>query len=145
MTSSYNRRQIFILAIVLYFSIYATSPLIYICANPKSPEGLLATKTDSAYRTDLHIFLYELICSTLASNRSKEISKPITGVLLLKKRAVLSDDEASTLIRLADMADLNERVMFSNKPSILISVLKVYKSSENFQRLSSGLSPPQRA
>jgi len=90
MTSLYNRKKIFSLAIVLYFSISATSPLIYICANPKSPEVLLATKTNSAYRTDLHIILYEIICSTFSSKRSKEISKPITGLLLLKKKAVLS-------------------------------------------------------
>ena len=144
MTSCYNRKRIFSLAVVLYFSIYAASPLFYICSTTKSPEGLLATKADSTYRTGLHIYLYEFICSTFESKRIKEMAKPIIGFLLLKKRAILSDDEASTLIRVADLAQLNERLLFSNDPSISISLLQVYKYHENFQRLCSGLSPPQR-
>lgn len=145
MTSFYNKKWIFSLAIVLYFSIYAASPLFYICSTPKSPEGLLATKADLTYRTGLHIFLCEFICSTFESKRIKEMAKPIAEFLLLKKRAVLSDGEASILIRLADMAQPNERLMFSTDPSISISMLSVYNSYENFQRLFSGLSPPQLA
>jgi hypothetical protein len=145
MISFFNKKQIFGLALVLYFSIYAASPLLYTGANQKSPEGLRATKTDSAYGTDLHIFLYELICSTFVSKSSKEPSKPIAVILLLKKRAVLSEDKASILIHMADMAMLDTRLMFSADHSFPISIRFVYNAYENLPRLFSGLSPPQLA
>jgi hypothetical protein len=141
----FKKKRIFGLALILYFSIYAASPLLYIDAKQKSPEGLCATKTEATYRTDLHIYLYELICSTFVSKSIKETSKPIAVILLLKKRAVLSEDKASTRIHLADMAMLDTRLMFSTNPSFPISMQVVYNACENFPRLFSGLSPPQPA
>ncbi|MGO9379698.1 MAG: hypothetical protein ACLP29_14290 [Dissulfurispiraceae bacterium] len=145
MISCFKKKQIFGLALVLYFSIYAASPLLYTGVNQKSPEGLRATKTEAAYRTDLHIYLYELICSTFVSKSGKETSNPIAVILLLKTRAVLSEDKASTLIHLADMAMLDTRLMFSNNPSVPISMHGIYNAYENSPRLFSGLSPPQPA
>lgn len=145
MVFCFNKKRIFGIALVLYFSIYAASPLLYIDAKQKSPEGLCATKNETADRTGLHIYLYELICSTFVSNSSKETSKPIAVILLLKKRAVLSEDKVSTLIHLADMAMLDTRLMFSTNPSFPISMHVVYNACENFPRLFSGLSPPQPA
>jgi hypothetical protein len=138
-----NRKQIFSLAIALYFSIYAASPLFYVCAEQRSSEGLHAVGTESAYGTDLHIFLYELIYSTFDSEYSKEKPEPIAGILLRKKRAVLSDDKASNLIRIADIAKLNEHLFFLSDTSFPISMLSVFNSYENFPLLFSGLSPPQ--
>jgi hypothetical protein len=144
MISCFKKKRIFGLALVLYFSIYAASPLLYAGANQKTPEGIRATKTDSVYGSDLHIYLYELIYSTFASKSSKETSKPIAAILLLKKRAVLSEDKASTLIHLADLAMLDVRLIFPTNPSFPVSMHVVYNAYENFPRLFSGLSPPQQ-
>ena len=138
-----DRKRIFSLAIVLYFSIYAASPLFYVYTKQRPSEGLYAVGTESAYGTNLHIFLYDLIYSTFNSKYSKENPEPIAGILLLKKRAVLSDDKASNRICIADIAKLNEHLLSLSDPSFSISVLSVCKSCENFQLLFSGLSPPQ--
>ena len=138
-----NRKRIFSLVIALYFSIYAASPLFYVCAKQRPSEGLHAVGTESAYGTDLHIFLYDLIYSTFDSKYSKEKPEPIAGILLLKKRAVLSDDKASNLICIADIAKLNEHLFFLSDPSFSISMPSLCNSYENFPLLFSGLSPPQ--
>ncbi len=142
MPSFCNRKRILSLAIVLYFSIYAASPLLCVYAI-RSSESLHAAGTGSAYRTDSHIFLYELICLTLESKHSKEKPQPIAGVLLLKKRAILSDDKVSNLIRLADIAKLNEHLTFFSDPSLSLSRLSTFSSYDNYPLLFSGLSPPQ--
>jgi hypothetical protein len=145
MISCFKKKRIFGLALVLYFSIYAASPLLYAGANQKTPEGIRATKTDFVYGSDLHIYIYELIYSTFASKSSKETSKPIAAILHLKKRAVLSEDKASILIHLADVAMLDVRLIFPTNPSFPVSMHVVYNAYENFPRLFSGLSPPQPA
>ena len=138
-----NRKRIFSLAIVLYFSIYAASPLFYVCAKQRPSEGLHAVGTESAYRTDVHIFLYDLIYSTFDSKYSKKNPEPIAGILLLKKRAVLSDDKALNNICIADIARLNEHLFFLSDPSFSISMLSPCNTYKNFPLLFSGLSPPQ--
>ena len=138
-----NRKRIFSLAIVIYFSIYAASPLFYVSAKQRPSEDLHAVGTESSYGTDLHIFLYDLIYSTFDSKCSKEKPEPIAGILLLKKRAVLADDRASTLICIADIANLNEHLFFLSDPSFSISMPPLCNSYENFPLLFSGLSPPQ--
>ncbi len=145
MMSSCNRKKIFNLAVVIYFSIYAVSPLIYICAKQKTPECFSAIKTDCKYGPDLHIFLYEFICSIVASKSCHETSNPISGILLLKKRTVLSEDKASTLIHLSNMAELNDMVMGLSDPSFALSVSSIDNSCENAPKLFSGLSPPRTA
>ena len=145
MISFCNRKKIFGLTVVIYFSIYAVSPLIYICAKQKTPECFSAAKDDCKYGPDLHIFICEFICSIVASKSCHETSNPITGILLLKKRAVLSEDKASTLIHLSNMAELNDMVMVLSDPSFALSVSSIDISCENAPKLFSGLSPPRTA
>src|SRR5664279_3200878 len=128
MISFCNRKKIFGLTVVIYFSIYAVSPLIYICAKQKTPECFSATKDDCKYGPDLHIFLFEFICSIAASKSCHETSNPIHGILLLKKRTVLSEDKASTLIHLSNMAELNDMVMVPSDPSFALYMSSIDNS-----------------
>ena len=145
MISLCNRKKVFSLTVVIYFSIYAASPLIYICAKQKTTECFSATNTDCKYGPDLHIFLYEFVCSIVTSKSCHETSNPITGILLLKKRTVLSEDKASTLIHLSNMAELNDMMIGLSDPSFALSVSSIDNSCENAPKLFSGLSPPRTA
>jgi hypothetical protein len=145
MISLCNRKKVFSLTVVIYFSIYAASPLIYICAKQKTSECFSATKDYCKYGPDLHIFIYEFICSIDASKSCHETSNPITGILLLKKRTVLSEDKASTLINLSNMAELKDILMVSSDPSFALSMSSIDNSYENSPKLFSGLSPPRTA
>ena len=146
MISFWNRKLLLSLAFVLYFSIYAISPLLCNGAKQNSPQDFPATKNSSAYRADLHIFIYDLICSTFLSKNRNETPKPfLGGILFLKKRAVLSDDKVSNLIRLSDIVVLDDQLLFPSNPPISIAILLQHHASDNFLNQFSGLSPPQAA
>lgn len=139
----YNKKQqIFSLAVVIYFFIYASSPLLYTSDKRGQAQSRSATKKAAALSADLHIFIYDLIFSTLTSERGKETSGPISGFLSLKKRAILSDDSASTLTRLNDEAELNEHLTFSTDFSSSISTVSADNSCENFPRSFQGCHRP---
>jgi len=140
-----EKKRILGLAMVLYFTVYASSPLIYI--DKKHNSSLLPNtqRSTSSYSTDLRIFLYELICSTLSSGVSTETQKPIAGILLLKKRAVLSEDKVSTLFRLVDISNLDEYLPFYSGSIKEVAINSLDHKNENCARIYSGLSPPQNS
>ena len=135
-------RRFLTLAFIVYFSLYVASPLFSPCNYEKKTRTAYAANTGTAFSIDLHIFLYDLIFSMLHSPEHEAASKPLTGVLLLKKRALLPDKYPIKLVRLSyvlvphaeSMSSITRHVdvLF---PSLLYSYFVHY--------VYSGLSPPQ--
>jgi hypothetical protein len=143
MKSFFDRKRILSLVFLLYFSVYASSPLLSFRDGQMSLRGCDEADSPSGYSKNFHIYLYDLICSNLFPRNNAGVPKAAAGVILLKKRAVLSDETAK-LIRLSDASGQDNNPPFLNyyvtvllpsRPSIISAWIP--------SNLYPGLSPPQ--
>ncbi len=145
MKTLFDRKRILGLVFFLYFSVYAASPLFSFSEGQMSLRGSDDPGFPSAYSKNFHIYLYDLLCSNLFPKKKADFPRSPSGVILLKKRAVLSDETAK-LIRLSDVSSQNNSPLFirDNAVTHLLSLPRAVNKTI-FLNLYYGLSPPQAA
>lgn len=130
------------LAFLIYFSIYASSPLLYTYDRNAILAARCAADASASYCKGLHIYLYELICSNFLERTAND-PRPAAAIFLLKKRAVLSDYDPHKLLRAEEASFQSSHNPLSeglfSRPVCSISI---QESTGDFERLHSGLSPP---
>ncbi|HTZ18595.1 MAG TPA: hypothetical protein VMB78_09175 [Dissulfurispiraceae bacterium] len=145
MKSFFDRKRIVSFVFLLYFSVYAASPICSFIDKRASLRGCGEAESPADYSRDFHIYLYDLICSNLFDWNNAGAQKTASGVILLKKRAVLSDETAK-LIRLSDVLSENDNPpLFSTGIAGPLHYLSPAGSPWIFSGLYSGLSPPRAA
>lgn len=145
MKTFFDRKRILSLVFFLYFSVYAASPLFSFSEGQMQLRGPDDPGFPSAYSKNFHIYLYDLLCSNLFRKNKADFPRSASGVILLKKRAVLSDETAK-LIRLSDVLSQNNSPLFicDDAETQLLSLPRAVNKTVFLNRYF-GLSPPQAA
>lgn len=95
MMSRPNKRALFGLLYCVYFLLYATSPLSYSHAAEISLDNIDTWDKASLVSREIKLFFWELLCSEITLERAVPAPDTSFGVLLRKKRAVISDNGLS--------------------------------------------------
>jgi len=142
MNSFFDSRKFISFVFLLYFSVYASSPLYSFTHNSESLRGPGGAESTAACSRDLHIYLYDLICHRLFPENDTNAPKTASGVILLKKRAVVSNETAK-LIHLSDVLSHNNiPSFFCGDLAASVQFPSSTASPWKFSELYSGLSPP---
>ena len=128
--------------LVVFFSIFAVSPLSYSCGETSSGEGSSAEKTE-AFLKNFNIFLIEIFYSKLTDRPCCSDSVPVNRVFVKKQRVVLRSTEKNQL-KLLLCPVISDQVLTQDYPvyAFLRQQHGYKKQSESFVSSFSGLSPP---
>lgn len=129
------------MALVIYFTIYALVPSLLASSKAFAPTGVLSAKNQTAQKTGIQLCNNRHKCLSIISNNS---ARPhgVTTIVLLNKRALLNENNASNLYDMMDIAlqhkSVNQHVAHDG---IAWHDAQINRSQQ-FQLLFSGLSPP---
>jgi hypothetical protein len=99
MISSRNKGRLFGFFFLCYFIVYAASPLTYTYPDKKIRESSLAGDAASSVRSNIQVFLLEVIMDTVASREEHPHELPGDTILIRKKRALLPESAMTLLCR----------------------------------------------
>ncbi len=142
MNNFLNKKRFTNFFFLLYFLVYAITPLSYSFINKSSGNSLL---DKSQYNTtNFHLYTLDVICSyisNLSSAQSNDFSSQF--ILLRKKRAILPEEDLQKSLKPVHCAVINNDGIFFESPVLSSFVLnKETKPSKSFSSSFSGLSPP---
>jgi hypothetical protein len=129
--------------LLIYFVIYATSPLSYTFAAGKVAEKVCTANGKTALGNNFNIFLLELVCARIDAKKNTDLPNSGLRVLIRKARATLPENAASMF---APLGVLTSFAYISSFPYNSSSRLPAYSSGQRpvcqGATQHSGLSPP---
>ncbi len=138
-----NKRFILSSLFLVYYVVYAISPLCYTCSVKRIVDGLDGASGMPASLHNLHIFLVEVICAKVDSINENDHANSTVRVLISKKRAVLPEN-AGVKYAPSENLCLLEHIAssFDSSPSRLPVSSGIGSSIGEFDPLHSGPAPP---
>jgi hypothetical protein len=129
--------------LLIYFAIYATSPLSYSFAVSKISERVYPAKGKTDLGKNFSIFLLEVICARIDAKKDIDQANSGVKVLIRKARAILPETADSTF---APSGILTLFTFLSSLSDNSSSRLSAYSNGQHFacdvDTRHSGLSPP---
>ena len=140
-SSNRNKRSILSALLLVYFVVYAMSPLCGTYTGKKIVDGICTANGTSYSGENLNILLLEIICARI--DVKKDQSHSTVRVLIRKARAILPENVNLSFASLG-LVTLFEDIssLFDNSSSRLLAPLNEQKVILECDLLHSGPSPP---
>ena len=138
-----NKQVILSSLFLIYYVVYAISPLSYTFSVKKIVDRIGEANEMSASLNNLNIFLLEVLCSKIDSTKKIDDTDSTVMVLIRKSRAILPENADVKFAPLENLLLFGHITPFIDNPSsrLLVSSDKG-NSIWGFNPLHSGLSPP---
>lgn len=138
-----NKQPILGYLFLIYYVVYAVSPLSYTYTVKRIVEGISTANGTSGPQKRLNIFLLELICSKLDSKKDLDQNNATDRVLIRKSRAILPESASVKLTPSENLLFLGHIMpFFDNSSSRLLVSSDEGNSSLRVNPLHSGPAPP---
>ena len=138
-----NKQAIISCLFLIYYIVYAISPLSYTYSVKTIVKGISAEKGTPYPQKRLNIFLLELICSKIDANKDVDQNNATDRVLIRKTRAILPENTNSRVAPVGTLTLFEGFCLLSdNSVSGSLASSNQQKSRWQFNALHSGLSPP---
>ena len=138
-----NKQVILSSLFIIYYVVYAVSPLSYTYTVKRIVEGISAANRTTGPQKKLSIFLLELVYSGINAKKDVDQNSSTERVLIRKTRAILPENTNSRFAPLGTHALFEDVCSLSdNSVSGRLVYSNQQKSGWQFNALHSGLSPP---
>ncbi len=87
-----NKHSVLCCLLLVYFVVYAVSPLSYTYTAGKIVDKICGTNGSSAFAETLNIFLLEVICAKIEAKNDADQTNSTARVLIRKARAILPEN-----------------------------------------------------
>jgi hypothetical protein len=141
--NSYNKKYIFSTIFLLYFIVFAISPLSYSYTARKMARNFSAPDKVFCLSKGIDIFFWELICKKLVSKNDISHSDSPATIFFRKARAILSEDITTKIVHFEDVSVAKSYVAPVAYPLSKLAIL--FDGQDPLQKhrpLLSGPSPP---
>ena len=143
MTNLYKKKYILTPGFILYFFIYAISPLSHSLSTKNIIGTFPARDGAPGLSTSVNIFVWELICSKLSSGNTASSSDSNDRILFRKARAILPPDTNIKIAHLESVSVVESKfICFDHSLSRLAIPVDRRSPLQDYRPLHSGLSPP---
>jgi hypothetical protein len=102
--NSNKKRHIFSMIFLVYFVVFAISPLSYPYTAKKMAQNFSAFDRTSCLSKGIDIFFVEFICAKLVSGKGVPHSAASSAIILRKERAVLPEDVNTKIVNFEDIS-----------------------------------------
>ena len=141
--SKKNKQVILSSLFLIYYVVYAISPLSYTFSVKKIVDRIGAAKGITASLNNLNILLLETICAKIDPKKETDHANSTARVLIRKTRAILPENINSRVAPLGTHTLFEDVCSLSdNSVSGRLVYSRQQKSGWQFNALHSGLSPP---
>lgn len=138
-----NKQVILSSLLLIYYVVYAISPLSYTFSVKKIVDRIGAANRMSVSFNNLNILLLEVICAKIDPTKDIDLAKSTVRILIRKTRAILPETVNLRLSPLGNLTLLKDFcLLFDNFSSSRLFSSKQQKARCQFNPLHSGLSPP---
>lgn len=138
-----NKRSVLCSLLLVYFVLYAVSPLSYTYTAGKIVDKICGTNGPSAFAENLNIFLLEVICAKIDAKKDADQTNSTVRVLISKARAILPE---STNLRSSPLDSVSLSEYVTSCRYNFLSGIVAYSSEQHptceFNPLHSGSAPP---
>jgi len=143
-TSNRNKQIIFTTLFLIYFIVYAISPLSGTFTGKSDITNSSVPRRAVSFAENLHIWSWELIFSEFSEKDNSSHSPSRVGVLIRKARAIIPEDTVMKSLPLEKnvLIPKNLLPLPVDLPSGVTVFFSIGRNLKGFCSLYSGLSPP---
>jgi hypothetical protein len=139
--NSYNKKNVFSIIFLLYFVLFAISPL-YCSYSAKKIAYLISPNNTSCTKENINIFFGEPVCNKFSKKDISHSNATVT-ILLIKSRAILPEDTSTGVAHFEGISAAESCIVPVAYPISKLAILFDGQDPlQDHRPLQSGPSPP---